>query len=500
MALGYRSRVDDSVQPFHLVIPERHNPARPARLDVVLHGRGATLTEVSFLTQAEAPKPPAVTYPDRLELHVFGRTNNAYRWAGETDVFEALAATESRFRIDPARIALRGFSMGGAGTWHIGLHHPQRWAAMEAGAGFTETRSYAKQTDPPAHHVKLWLIYDAVDVAANVFNVPTVGYGGEIDAQLQASVNIEKAIAADPMRQHMQALFLIGPQTPHKFHPESKRQSDAFLDKHVSAGRNLSQAERVRFAAYTTRYGAAGWVTIEGLEQHYERAEVDADPIANSVRTSNVSRLALRIPRGTDSGNTFIEIDGTRLVAKPGAVNTYEKHPSGQWRKAPAVKAEPLRKRPGLQGPIDDAFMDSFLVVKPSTPHAAMERFLGDFAKWMRADPRTVEAAALTPQQIAAHNLVLFGEPATNSVIRRVLPKLPLPWPAAAGRTLALIYPNPLNPSRYVVINSGHTFGEKEFRGTNALLFPRLGDWAILETATGQAIETGFFDESWRKR
>ena len=41
-----------------------------------------------------------------------------------------------------------------------------------------------------------------------------------------------------------------------------------------------------------------------------------------------------------------------------------------------------------------------------------------------------------------------------------------------------MIYPNPLDPTRYVVVNSGHTFGEKEFKGTNALLYPRLGDYA----------------------
>ena len=43
----------------------------------------------------------------------------------------------------------------------------------------------------------------------------------------------------------------------------------------------------------------------------------------------------------------------------------------------------------------------------------------------------------------------------------------------------SLIFPNPLNPTRYVVINSGHTLHDAEFIGTNALLFPRLGDIAV---------------------
>jgi hypothetical protein len=476
-ALGYYSRVDGSVQPYHVVLPESFDPARPARLDLVLHGRGATLTEVSFLAQAGNPKLQ-VLYPDRIELHVFGRTNNAYRWAGETDVFEALADVQSRFKIDPDRIALRGFSMGGAGTWHIGLHHPSRWAAIEAGAGFTETRVYAKFPDPPPYWVKMWRIYDAVDVASNVFDVPTVGYGGEIDPQLQASVNIREQLEREGGLSNLRALFLVGPKTGHQFHPASKKESDAFLDKYVIPGRD-PKPKQIRFATYTTRYPLCDWITVEGLEHHYDRAEVNAD--GSKITTKNVNRLAVR--RGP------IEIDGEKFSSG----GSFEKA-GGKWKKAGGDRG--LRKRPGLQGPIDDAFMESFLVVKPTTPHAAMDRFLAEFAKWMRGDPRTVDAAHLSEAQIREHNLILFGDPQSNEVIRRVLPKLPRKWPTG-GKLLAMIYPNPLNPKKYVVLNSGHTFGEAEFKGTNALLFPRLADWALLNP-DGSMAETGFFDENWR--
>ena len=43
-------------------------------------------------------------------------------------------------------------------------------------------------------------IYDAVDYAANAYSLAVVGYGGEIDPQLQASVNIREALAADGAR------------------------------------------------------------------------------------------------------------------------------------------------------------------------------------------------------------------------------------------------------------------------------------------------------------
>jgi len=102
---------------------------------------------------------------DFIQVEVFGRTNNAYRWAGESDVFEALASVRRRYNIDPHRIVLRGFSMGGAGVWHIGLHFPGMWAATEAGAGFTETLKYAKQDELPPYELATLHIYDAMDYA-----------------------------------------------------------------------------------------------------------------------------------------------------------------------------------------------------------------------------------------------------------------------------------------------------------------------------------------------
>jgi hypothetical protein len=217
---------------------------------------------------------------------------------------------------------------------------------------------------------------------------------------------------------------------------------------------------------------------------------VDAD--GGTIRTRNVARITVTRPGA-------IEIDGQKF-AKPG---TFHKR-GGKWAVASNQETSALRKKPGLQGPIDDAFMDSFLVVKPTAGPAPafvtqrMDRFLAEFAKWMRADPRIVDDKALTPAQIRDHNLILFGNPASNTVIGRIAGKLPMRFPADGSRTLTLIYPNPLNPRRYVVINSGHTFGEAEFRGTNALLFPRLGDWAELDGASGAVLKAGLFNEEWK--
>ena len=122
----------------------------------------------------------------------------------------------------------------------------------------------------------------------------------------------------------------------------------------------------------------------------------------------------------------------------------------------------------------------------------------------------------MTPEDIAARHLILFGDPSSNALIAQVLDGLPLTWTAqqitlggvhypANEHVPALIYPSPLNPRAYVVLNSGHTFHASDFQRTNALLYPRLGDYAILRLAGNEkdplAVEiatAGVFDDSWQ--
>ena len=135
---------------------------------------------------------------------------------------------------------------------------------------------------------------------------------------------------------------------------------------------------------------------VEGLGRHYERAEVDARRLSSGttyqVKTSNVSRLVLR---ETDKA-AEVQIDGQTLRVKPGREIAFEKS-GGSWSIASA-RWTGLHKTHALQGPIDDAFLDPFLLVRPTgTPwnEAAhqlsvkrLERSDQTYAHFYRAHPR----------------------------------------------------------------------------------------------------------------
>src|SRR5579864_3961231 len=86
-----------------------------------------------------------------------------------------------------------------------------------------------------------------------------------------------------------------------------------------------------------------------------------------------------------------------------------------------------FRKRHNLQGPIDDAFMQPFVCVRPTgtawnAEHAAwanwtLERLVAEFDKWMRGRPPVVNDADVTQELMSSKNLILFGDPQSNSVL-----------------------------------------------------------------------------------
>src|SRR5437762_8469446 len=163
---------------------------------------------------------------------------SATKFAGEVDVFEAMDAVRAHYDIDASRIVVAGVSVGGASAWHLATHHAGLWCAASPGAGFAETALFAKVADdkepPPWWEQKLWRWYDATDYAGNLFNCPTIAYSGEIDPQKQSADIMEKAMAAEGLRLSR----LIGPQTAHKYHPETRGKLENGLDLLADKGRN----------------------------------------------------------------------------------------------------------------------------------------------------------------------------------------------------------------------------------------------------------------------
>lgn len=537
---GYVSRIDGSVQPYGLVVPASFKPnsAHQHRLDFWFHGRGETLSELDFIYGRQR-SPGEFTPPNAFVLHTYGRYCNGNKFAGETDVFEALEQVKKFYPIDENRLVVRGFSLGGAACWHMAVHHTWRWAAAAPGAGFSETPDFLKvfqneKLKPSWFEQKLWHLYDCTDWALNLHHVPTVAYSGENDKQKQAADVMATAMS----KVGLDLTHIIGPKMGHSYDARSKKEINRRIDSIAELGRN-PVPPRVRLTTWTLKYNRMHWVVLDGLDRHWERATVDADfsggLLDNSIRitTKNVSAFTLTFEAGqcpldnTKTPRVFIDSSkptAPRVKSDRSWTASFRKSGSRWELVEDAEDATKLRKRHGLQGPIDDAFMDSFLMVRPTGKsqhekvgawvNAEMNRAIEQWRRQFRGDARVKDDSAVTDADIAVHNLVLWGDPASNQLLAKIANKLPIDWSEksvkagresfpAAGHAVVMIYPNPLNPKKYVVLNSGFTFREYD-QLNNARQVPKLPDFAIIDLsqpptsrAPGGIATAGFFDERW---
>ena len=169
--------------------------------------------------------------------------------------------------------------------------------------------------------------------------------------------------------------------------------------------------------------------------------------------------------------------------------------------------------------------MDRFLMIRPTGQamtrlaaqwaEAQLGQALSDWELQLRGKPLVKDDINLTAADIADCNLILWGDPKSNSAIARVIDQLPLKWnettvklgQAEAESTThapVLIFPNPLNPKRYVVLNSGFTFS-RFGHSSNATQTPKLPDWALADMRQPYnagnpdcIAAAGFFNERWQ--
>ncbi|HEX8915226.1 MAG TPA: hypothetical protein VF796_22935 [Humisphaera sp.] len=546
---GYTSAVDGSAQPYGLEIAEELDLSKPVPLYIWLHGRGDTDTDLYFIKGREGKKGE-MPNKGAIVLHPLGRQCVGFKSAGEIDVLDAIESVKRRYKIDENRIVLAGFSMGGAGTWHLGAHYADRFVVVQPGAGFIDVKRY-QGLDPattPAAEATLWGLYDVPDYVHNLFNTTVLSYSGENDKQ-RASARIMADVFKAEGRELPQ---FIGPNVEHKYLPLPDligRITDA-----VKKGRD-AHPKQVTLQTRTLRYNKMFWVEAVGLEEHWKDARIDAtvrDDAFIEVRTKNVTEFVLKSPwgradqsAGGPDRDIRVNVDGRpvlpafvpadpadrasmpRLTAKALASGVRIWRVNNGWVMPPdgRVEAPPLRKSPGLQGPIDDAFMSPFLFVLPtgkaaSPATAAWVEFESkhQIDRWralFRGDPRVKKDTEVTPDDLKHFNVICWGDAASNAVIAKMADKLPATWAGgklsfggkqydAATHVPAVIFPNPLNPARYVVLNSGPTFREAH-DGTNSQQNPKLGDWAIIDVTTppsaaapGNVVANGFFDEAWK--
>lgn len=129
-------RADGPAIGYAISIPANYSPSRPVPLILALHfgvgggdatGAGGDVVQI-LIGPAFAELGAIVVAPDSVR----GNWSNPENEKAVNTLLDMMLA---RYAIDRKKIAVTGYSMGGAGTWHIAEKFPERFSAAIPVAG-----------------------------------------------------------------------------------------------------------------------------------------------------------------------------------------------------------------------------------------------------------------------------------------------------------------------------------------------------------------------------
>lgn len=99
----------------------------------------------------------------------------------EHAVLELFAMIERSYGTDPTRRLITGYSMGGAGTWHMIAQHPDHFSAAVAISGFKPILDSSCKTPIYALMSRADTIFDPVELQGQIDSLAAAGRNAKVD-------------------------------------------------------------------------------------------------------------------------------------------------------------------------------------------------------------------------------------------------------------------------------------------------------------------------------
>jgi predicted peptidase len=133
-------------------------------LILFLHGAGERGTDV-WKVATHGPPKNVVEHPDFPFIVVSPQCPEGQFWSNDL-LLALLDEIGRKYAVDPERIYLTGLSMGGFGTWSLGVSHPERFAAIAPICGGGEWISVVLSSRDRIQELKslgVWAFHGAKD-------------------------------------------------------------------------------------------------------------------------------------------------------------------------------------------------------------------------------------------------------------------------------------------------------------------------------------------------
>lgn len=424
------SDIDGSVQ-YYSVAPSTQKGENQA-LVLSVHGAG-----VEARNQVRA-------YKQKDWCHIVAPTNRrpyGFNWEdwGRIDAMEVLAEAKKVFQTDLSRTYLTGHSMGGHGTWQIGVTYPDHFAAIAPCASYPDILGYGRRggrssLDENQH-------YQMLQQSAN---------GGRTlklkRNYLQSGVYIlhgseDRVVPTEQARMmrdtlgdfHPNFCYYEYPGGSHWYSNESVDWKPLFNYFEWQSIPELNEIDHIEFHTASPGISAKNyWLTINQQEEPLEFSSVDFNRENDTItgNTSNVAAIEFHFSELDFEGNPVIIIDDQTIVPKTNSDILLKKE-SEKWQMA---TQNPAEKNPVRNGGFKNAF-DNQVVFVYATGGSRQE------TEWYqnkaRFDAETFQYKAngsieviadrdFIPANYTDRNVVLYGNADNNRAWDALMKDLPV--------------------------------------------------------------------------
>ncbi len=530
----FLSEIDGSVQyyavnPAHLLSPKAPAPA----LVLSLHG-----ASVEAIGQADAYSPKSwATLVAPTNRRPYG-----FDWEdwGRMDALEVLNHAQKTLPYDPQRVYLTGHSMGGHGTWQIGVHFAERFAAIAPSAGWISFVSYAGGVQVQAPNPVEKMLQSASQTSATLHYLPNLTPLGIYILHGSADDNVPATEAQEMVRQlgkfHRDFTYHEQPGAGHWWDASPEPGADAvdwrplfeFFSRHT-----LPPLEAIREVDFTTgNPGVSAWYKWAGIEAQrvpWETSNVHLvfDPLLRrfSGTTRNVEQLTIKVSGLPAGAPIHLEVDGQKLEGVPYPINepiVRIRQEGGLWRLLGEVSLE--RKNPLRSGNFKEAFKNRMLFVfgTQGTPEEnawslAKARYDAE-TFWYRGNGavEVIPDTAFAIERDPDRNVILYGNSETNGAWKPLLANAPILVSRSrvqigteefTGDNLSCLFLYPRKGSDKATVGVVSGTGKEGLRLTERLPYFVSGvaypDFTLLHTDTltkgvGGVLAVGYFDNDWK--
>lgn len=491
---GYLSDIDSDTLNYLIQVPEAAKDGKPLPLVLFIPINMGTRTP--FLTSMLAAD---ILKDDKINIEIERHNMMAAVISGNnyesklmpnffTELNSIIDDIDSDFKIDTTRIYLYGICASGAKSIQYASCLPHKVAAISNVSTEVSEENLLK--------------------LENLLNIPIM---------LQHSYEDEHTSI-------LPVLFFVKAAREKRIYPRMYLFKNASHTFYANSFVNLSfdfferkavnySPDHINYKTNELKYNLAYWIRVDGL--NYEGTpEIEAKVRRNhiSVITKDISSFTLlldSIPYD-HSKEVVIEANGSVLYKGIPSIDTltFEIFPS-------VSKPDAIKKNSAIEGPINHFFAKRFLVVQGTkgdeTSKSSSKSLVGDFKnlwkEYYYSDCKSVNDVDVTSKELAEYNLLLTGDSETNFIIAQIEKSLPIRFLTNgfihsgitynSDNCIFMIYPNPLNPRRYVLVAGGSTPSGIIWPSEKSL-FVQNDDFVILDAKTGNIVNSGRYNQEWQ--